>query len=63
VTGWRGLVATRAVALDRLAPAGQVRIGGELWNATSESDVEAGSEVVITGVEGLTLRVRPSKEV
>ena len=28
----------------------------------SESDVEAGSEVVITGVEGLTLRVRPAKE-
>ena len=40
----------------------QVRIGGELWNATSESNVDAGSEVVITGVEGLTLRVRPSKE-
>jgi membrane protein implicated in regulation of membrane protease activity len=39
-----------------------VRIGGELWNAVSESDVEAGLEVVITGVEGLTLRVRRTKE-
>jgi len=61
-TGRGGLLGRRAVAVGRLAPAGQVRISGELWNATSESDVEAGSEVVITGVEGLTLRVRPSKE-
>ncbi len=61
-TGSRGLLGTRAFAVGRLAPTGQVRIGGELWSATSESDVEAGSEVVITGVEGLTLRVRPSKE-
>jgi membrane-bound serine protease (ClpP class) len=61
-TGRGGLVGLRAVALERLAPAGQVRVSGELWNATSESNVEAGSEVVITGVEGLTLRVRPSKE-
>lgn len=59
-TGRGGLVGRRAVAMGRLAPAGQVRISGELWNAISESDVEAGSEVVITGVEGLTLRVRPS---
>jgi len=61
-TGRRGLVGTRAFALGRLAPAGQVRIGGELWNATSDSEVEAGTEVVVTGVEGLTLRVRPAKE-
>lgn len=62
-TGRRGLVGQRAVALGRLAPAGQVRYGGEIWNARSESEVAAGSEVVITGVEGLTLRVRPAQEV
>jgi membrane-bound serine protease (ClpP class) len=62
-TGRRGLVGQRAVALGRLAPAGQVRYGGEIWNAHSESEVAAGSEVVITGVEGLTLRVRPAQEV
>lgn len=61
-TGRAGLIGRRAVVVGRLAPAGQVRIGGELWNATSESNVETGSEVVITGVEGLTLRVRPSQE-
>ena len=62
VTGRRGLVGARAVAMDSLAPAGQVRIGGELWNAVSGSTVEAGSEVVVMGVEGLTLKVRPAKE-
>jgi membrane-bound serine protease (ClpP class) len=62
VTGRRGMVGTRAVARERLAPAGQVRIGGELWNAVCETVVEAGSEVVVTGVDGLTLKVRPAKE-
>jgi membrane-bound serine protease (ClpP class) len=61
-TGRRGLVGQRAVALGRLAPSGQVRYGGEIWNARSEVEVAEGSEVIITGVEGLTLRVRPAKE-
>ncbi len=61
-TGRRGLVGLRAVAIGRLAPTGQVRYGGEIWNARSETEVAAGSEVVITGVEGLTLRVRPVQE-
>jgi membrane-bound serine protease (ClpP class) len=61
-TGRRGLVGQRAVALGRLAPGGQVRYGGEIWNARSESEATEGSEVVITGVEGLTLRVRPLQE-
>jgi len=61
-TGRSGLVGLRATAVERLAPTGRVRVSGELWNATSESDVEAGSEVVIAAVEGLTLRVRPAKE-
>ncbi len=61
-TGRRGLVGQRAVALGRLAPTGQVRFGGEIWNARSEAEVAEGSEVVITGVEGLTLHVRPIQE-
>jgi membrane-bound serine protease (ClpP class) len=61
-TGRRGLVGARAYAVGSLARTGQVRIGGEIWNAVSESEVEAGSEVIVTGVDGLTLRVRPAKE-
>ena len=49
----------RAVALERLAPAGRVRLGDELWSAVADGVVELGSEVEITGVDRLTLRVRP----
>jgi membrane-bound serine protease (ClpP class) len=63
VTGAAGLVGMRGVAVGRLGPAGTVRIGDELWNATSSATVEVGGEVEVTNVEGLTLRVRPlSKE-
>jgi membrane protein implicated in regulation of membrane protease activity len=40
----------------------QVRIGGELWAARSDVALRAGDEVVVTGLEGLTLEVsRPSR--
>jgi membrane-bound serine protease (ClpP class) len=61
-TGTQGLVGTRGTAETRLAPSGVVRIGGELWNARSGAVVEVGGEVVVTGVDGLTLRVRPAEE-
>jgi len=50
--------------IERLAPLGMVRIDGELWRASAdEGAADAGSDVEITGVDGLTLRVRPlSKE-
>jgi membrane-bound serine protease (ClpP class) len=47
-------------ALSRIDPAGgRVFIEGEYWNAVSETPVEAGQPVVITGIEGLTLKVKP----
>jgi membrane-bound serine protease (ClpP class) len=38
---------------------GRVFIEGELWNAVSESPVESGQPVEVTGLEGLTLKVKP----
>jgi membrane-bound serine protease (ClpP class) len=38
---------------------GRVFIEGENWNAVSETPVEAGQPVVVTGIEGLTLKVKP----
>lgn len=60
VTGAAGLVGQRGQVVNRLSPTGSVRLGDELWNATSERDVEVGDAVVVTGVDGLTLRVRPA---
>jgi len=58
-TGGKGLEGEHAIVVARLGPAGQVRLGDEIWNAVAETDVEVGSEVEITGVDRLTLRVRP----
>jgi membrane-bound serine protease (ClpP class) len=38
---------------------GKVFIEGELWNAVSEIPVEAGQNVEVTGLNGLTLKVKP----
>jgi membrane-bound serine protease (ClpP class) len=47
-------------ALSRIDPAGgKVFIEGEHWNAVSETPVEIGQAVEITGIEGLTLKVKP----
>jgi membrane-bound serine protease (ClpP class) len=63
-TGSAGLRGRRATVIERLSPTGMVRIDGELWRASSaEGTVDVGSDVEITGNEGLTLKVRPmSKE-
>jgi membrane-bound serine protease (ClpP class) len=58
-TGSEGLRGQRGLAVERLAPSGTVRVGGELWRAVAEQNVEVGTEVEITGVDRLTLRVRP----
>jgi membrane-bound serine protease (ClpP class) len=41
------------------AQGGKVFIEGEHWNAVSEVPIEAGQPVVVTGIEGLTLKVKP----
>ncbi len=61
-TGRQGMLGTRAEVVERLAPGGVVRIGGELWRAMSDAPAEVGSNVVVTAVDGLTLRVRPTRE-
>lgn len=49
-------------ALSRIDPAGgRVFIEGENWNAVSETPVEAGQPVVVTAIEGLTLKVKPKQ--
>ena len=58
-TGAQGMVGRKVVVGERLAPGGRVRIGGEWWNAVSSTPLEPGTEVEITGVDGLVLRVRP----
>ena len=47
-------------ALSRIdSTGGKVFIEGEHWNAVSETPVEIGQPVEITGITGLTLKVKP----
>jgi membrane-bound serine protease (ClpP class) len=58
--GVETLVGKEGVALSELWPDGQVRIGGEIWQARSERRCDAGTRVVIRSVDGLTLVVDPA---
>ena len=60
VTGAQAMLGRRALVVDGLGPRGRVRLDGELWNAEALGNIEVGAEVVVIGVEGLTLRVRPA---
>jgi membrane protein implicated in regulation of membrane protease activity len=58
--GAETLVGRRAVVVRALAPRGQVKLDGEVWEASSPVVAERGSEVVVTGLDGLVLEVEPT---
>lgn len=53
------LVGSEAVVATPLNPTGYIKVRGELWKAVSESPLQTGDEVVITGTEGLKYTVMP----
>jgi membrane-bound serine protease (ClpP class) len=57
VTGAEALIGQTAVVATPCRPLGQVRIAGELWAARSEFGADPGDEVVVRGLDGLTLLV------
>jgi membrane-bound serine protease (ClpP class) len=59
VTGSEGIVGETGEAVTELNPEGQVRVHGEIWNATAESGViRKGDTVVVRRVANLCLTVR-----
>jgi membrane-bound serine protease (ClpP class) len=54
-TGAEALVGQRAVVSSPT----QVRVAGELWQASSREPLQIGEEVEVTAVDGLTLDVSP----
>ena len=57
-TGREELIGKKAVVKETLDPEGTVFFKGELWAAIAEKEqVEPGEEVIISGVDGLTLQV------
>jgi membrane-bound serine protease (ClpP class) len=61
-SGKETMIGKTTNALSRIdSQGGKVFIEGENWNAVSETPVEAGQPVEVTGIEGLTLKVKPKK--
>jgi membrane-bound serine protease (ClpP class) len=59
-SGVETMIGKTVSAQSRIDTAGgKVFIEGELWKAVSETPVEAGQNVEVTGLEGLTLKVKP----
>jgi membrane-bound serine protease (ClpP class) len=62
VTGEQGMIGELAIVCAPLTPSGKVFVQGELWDAVSAVNVDAGSRVVVRRVENLVLHVEPVRE-
>jgi membrane-bound serine protease (ClpP class) len=62
VTGAQGMIGEVAIVCAPLTPAGKVFVQGELWDAVSPANVDAGRRVVVRRVENLVLHVEPVHE-
>ncbi|MGB5161692.1 MAG: nodulation protein NfeD [Thermoanaerobaculia bacterium] len=58
-TGAEGLLHKYGVTRTQVGRRGKVFVHGEIWNASADEEIPAGSPVEIVSVDGLTLRVRP----
>jgi membrane protein implicated in regulation of membrane protease activity len=57
--GERAMIGGRAEVVSSKSEEIEVRYRGETWRAVSSQALQRGQEVVIEGIEGLTLRVEP----
>ncbi len=58
--GVDALVGKIGITVGELWPDGQVKIEGEIWRARCAGGCNAGTQVVVRAVEGLTLVVDPA---
>ena len=57
--GAEALVGAEGVVTSDCRPYGQVRVRGERWQAVCDEGAGTGEPIVVEGVSGLTLQVRP----
>jgi membrane protein implicated in regulation of membrane protease activity len=58
-TGAEGLIGEVGEVVAACAPRGRVRLRGEIWHARCSSGAAVGERVSVTGLDGLTLEVKP----
>jgi membrane-bound serine protease (ClpP class) len=59
VMGSQGMIGEIGTAVTPLDPAGKILVRGEYWSATAPSQIAAGGQVRVTGIDRLTLTVEP----
>jgi membrane-bound serine protease (ClpP class) len=59
VSGREQLIGAHGTALEGFSHEGDVFVHSERWHAITESAVSADQSIVVTGLDGLTLKVRP----
>jgi hypothetical protein len=53
------MIGARCIAAnDFVSGAGEVKINDSIWRATSDDPIEAGAALIITGAEGMLLKVK-----
>jgi len=62
VSGREQLIGATGTALVDFYHEGEVFVHSERWSALSDSPLRKGQTVVVTGIDGLTLKVRPADE-
>ena len=62
VSGHEGMLREHAEAVEAFDRQGLVRVHGELWNAVTQTPVQAGQRLRIVRVDGLTLQVEPPRD-
>jgi membrane protein implicated in regulation of membrane protease activity len=56
------IIGSEGVVATPLDPTGYVKVKGELWKATSASDMEIGDRIVVTKIDGIRLIVVPESK-
>jgi membrane-bound serine protease (ClpP class) len=62
VLGAGGMVGLFGTALEDLAPAGQIMVRGEHWNAVAAETIARGARVRVNGIRDLLLQVEEEKK-
>jgi membrane-bound ClpP family serine protease len=63
VTGSESMIGLKGKVIAPLNPNGYIKIGCELWQASStETNIRTGEEVVVVGINGLNLIVKSEKK-
>ena len=52
-------IGSRGRTTTPISPTGYVRVNGELWQASSNSKIDAGKEITVVGIDGMTLVISP----